>query len=275
MKRSIFSLLLVIALLIFPGTGIRPATATVNSATSNCSSATVTGTSGPSTPVSVEVRLNVGPVFPVLGTLNFSSNGAGNYTGVVGIPTQPAGTSLRINVTDSTGFTQLFINCTPGATASASSPGAVLSYDPGDGRVNPKPGERIAVWCNTGGNTPNLLFYGVDPESKGFFLATINFADILKGTNGKARQLNARLKRLVNSGNGAEDPAVAAEIEELVRQIRYEAGLTTISRNLGRNGVLTVSVDAQNTFRVNLVGGPYGATGQGDWAKSFQCDFKR
>jgi hypothetical protein len=125
MKPSIFSLLLIIALLTLPGTGIRPAMATVNNVTSNCSSVTVTGTSAPSTPVFVEVRLNVNP-FPVLGTQNLDSNGAGNYTSVVGIPTQTVGTSLRINVTDSTGFSQRFVNCTPGVRLLH--PAQALSY---------------------------------------------------------------------------------------------------------------------------------------------------
>jgi hypothetical protein len=277
MKRHIFSLLLILSLLALPGTGAQPAAAVVNNATSNCSSVTVTGSAGPSTAVYVEVREDVPPTYTILGSQLLNADGAGNYSSVVGIPTQPAGTVLRINVTDSTGFYQLFPSCTPGAAApgAAVSEGAVLSFDPGDGRVDPRPGDRLAIWCNLGGDTPYLLVYGVAPDSKGFFLARINFADILKGTNGRLSQLNARLKQLVQSGKADKDPAVAAEIEELTRQIGYQSGVTVLSRNLGHNGVLSVSGDAQNTFWVNLVGGPYGASGQGDWAKSFKCDFKR
>jgi hypothetical protein len=276
MKRYIFPLL-VVSLFFLPGIGTQPAAAVVNSATSNCSSVTVTGTAGASTAVYVEVREDVPPTYTILGSQLLNADSAGNYTSVVGIPTQPAGTVLRINVTDSTGFYQLFPSCTPGAAAPAAavSQGAVLSFDPGDGRIDPRPGDRLAIWCNLGGDTPNLLVYGVAPDSKGFFLTRINFVDIIKGTNAKLSQLNARLKQLVQSGKADKDPAVAAEIEELTRQIGYESGVTVLSRNLGRNGILSASVNAQNTFWVNLVGGLYGASGQGDWAKSFKCDFKR
>lgn len=143
-------------------------------------------------------------------------------------------------------------------------------FDPADGRIDGRPGDRLAIWCNTSGNTPNLLIYGVTSDSKGIFLSTVNFADLLKAGNPRYAELKAKLAKLIQSGN--PDPV---ELDNLLAEARREAKLNVLFKKLGGNGTLIIIVDDQNSFTVSWTGGPYGANGQGAWAKSFKCDFKR
>ncbi len=53
------------------------------------------------------------------------------------------------------------------------------------------------------------------------------------------------------------------------------AGPKGLVKNLGANGVVTARVDLRNNFNVTWSGGPYGATGQGDFAKAFFCNINQ
>lgn len=107
-------------------------------------------------------------------------------------------------------------------------------FDPGDSRVEPKPGDRLAVWCNVNANPPNVVVYGVagdQPDwNKGFWLATFVNADLLK------------------------------------------AGPSGITKN-AVEGIVSMMQDGKGHFYVAWNGGKYGATGQGIWSKSFTCNF--
>ena len=107
----------------------------------------------------------------------------------------------------------------------------ITFFNPHDGRVNPLPGDRIAVWCNLGATPPNIDVWGIGSDSVGFRLATFNFSDVAKA-----------------AGKG-------------------------LARNLGFNGGVNINMWAANSFYVAWRGGPYHATGQGDFAKNFTCSF--
>jgi hypothetical protein len=111
--------------------------------------------------------------------------------------------------------------------------GEVLFFNPNDGRVDPQPGDRLAVWCNLKPETSTLDIWGVANDSTGFRLATLKFSDILA------------------------------------------AGKAGLTKNLGKNGTLSISVDEQNNFWASWQGGPFGATGLRPWAKGFKCNFSR
>src|SRR5205823_1324803 len=116
-------------------------------------------------------------------------------------------------------------NCTLGVTF----------FNPGDGRVDPRPGDRIAVWCNTRETPPNIVIYGVGDStngSHGFFLGRFTFVELLA------------------------------------------AGKKGITRSAGRgNGLISAVADAQGNFYVAWNGGLFKATGVGDFAKTFSCNF--
>jgi hypothetical protein len=150
-----------------------------------------------------------------------------------------------------------------------------LSFNPGDGRVDPQAGDRLVIWCNTSGSTPNLLIYGVGSDSKGIFLATVNFADLLKAGNSRLAQLDKQYKALLNGQTPANGKPLALELKRLEAEIEREAQLSVLTVNLRSNGALTVIVDEQNNFVISWTSGPFNANGQGVWAKSFKCDFKR
>jgi hypothetical protein len=269
MKRRLLLLLIAVALIFSFGATTKPANATVGSITSNCSSITVTGTSGfPLTNVSVFV-IDPGTL-TVIGGGFASADMVGNYTVNVAIPAQPEGKVLRVDVFDPFLNVGNMITCTNSRAGSA-----VTFFTPGDGRVDPKPGDRLAVWCSTSADPASLSFYGVASDSKGFFLAAVKFADILKAGNPRLKALNAQLRKLLNARGSSDDTTLGTEINKLLKEIERESQFVSLTRNLGKNGTLIISVDVQNNFWVSWTGGPYNADGQGAWAKSFKCDFKR
>lgn len=112
----------------------------------------------------------------------------------------------------------------------------ITSFNPADGRVDPRPGDRVAVWCNTSATPPNVVVYGVGDSatngSHGFLLGQFSESDLLK------------------------------------------ADSTGITLNAGAgNGTISVQTDGQGHFYVAWNGGKFHATGQGDFAKSFSCAF--
>jgi hypothetical protein len=68
---------------------------------------------------------------------------------------------------------------------------AVTWFDPGDDRVDPRPGDRLAAYCNTTANPLSINVYGVEDDGKGVFLTTFNNVDLLKaGPKGIIKSVN-------------------------------------------------------------------------------------
>ena len=61
-------------------------------------------------------------------------------------------------------------------TAPAAPPGAIEFFNPGDCRVDPRPGDRLAICCEAN----RIVVYGVANNSRGFLLNTFNFEDLAK-----------------------------------------------------------------------------------------------
>ncbi len=102
-------------------------------------------------------------------------------------------------------------------------------FNPGDGRVNGQPGDRLVVDCDE----DRIIVYGVNDESLGFLLAAFSNEEVLA------------------------------------------AGPAGIYVDLGEEGVLSISGDGVGNFWAAWNGGKFNATGQGDWAKGFHCDFSQ
>lgn len=61
--------------------------------------------------------------------------------------------------------------------------GSGIFWNPGDSRVNPQPGDRIAVYCNL--SAPQTVgVYGIDSKGKGIFLANVSLSDITNAGEG-------------------------------------------------------------------------------------------
>jgi hypothetical protein len=119
-----------------------------------------------------------------------------------------------------------------GGTIIANPGGA--SFSSGDNRVDPRPGDRLAVYCNLTDTPPNIVVYGIADNlpdyEKGFFLAQFNVADLLK------------------------------------------AGKTGLTENAGASaGSVSMADDGSGNFYVAWNGGQFHATGQHDFSKSFTC----
>jgi len=108
-------------------------------------------------------------------------------------------------------------------------------FDPGDSRVSALPGDRIAFYCNAGTSGP--------------MANTIDMWSISPTGNGQ-RLTTFKYKDVV------------------------AAGAKGLSRDLGVNGTVFIIVDPSGKyFYSGWLGGPYQATGLGDFAKSFVCSF--
>jgi hypothetical protein len=58
-----------------------------------------------------------------------------------------------------------------------------IFWNPGDGRVDPQPGDRIAVYCNL--SAPQTVgVYGIDSKGNGVFLANVSLSDITNAGEG-------------------------------------------------------------------------------------------
>lgn len=104
-------------------------------------------------------------------------------------------------------------------------------FNPDDCRMNPRAGDRIAVYCDWYFREISVM--GITDRGQGFVLTVFDY-------------------------------------DELV-----QAGRNGLVKNLGANGVVSAQVDARNNFNVAWSGGPYGATGQGDFAKAFFCNINQ
>jgi hypothetical protein len=78
-----------------------------------------------------------------------------------------------LNIVNGTGGTLFYtINDLNGTCASF--------FNPGDGRVDPLPGDLVAVYCNTAATPPTLDVWGVTNDSLGHRLFKFTYADLLK-----------------------------------------------------------------------------------------------
>jgi hypothetical protein len=282
MKRRAVAVVLIFALMLIVSFTLdtRPSSAATGTVTSiTCNSVTVTGVfTGPPTPpfvgnVTVAVYL-AGPggsFGPFLGQriITPAIQGA-PYTANVTLNGGTPGAAIIIEVFESFSTpNSILINGQSLPVDCAADSGAVF-FEPGDGRVDPQPGDRLAIWCNTTANPPALDIWSVGNDSRGSRLTTIIFADLLKTGNSMYAELKAKLAAMLRQPSPNQ-----AELDKLYDEFRQAAGQVTLVRNLGSNGVLSITVDAQNRFVVAWTGGPYGANGQGSFLKIFKCEFKR
>ncbi len=95
---------------------------------------------------------------------------SGTFTVSGSFAPQPAGTVLTLNVSN-------------GQTASGPCTSTATWFNPGDGRVDAKPGDRIALYCDQ--TSRALIVYGVRNDSTGFYQGRFAYKDLLAaGKNG-------------------------------------------------------------------------------------------
>ncbi|MCC7447453.1 MAG: hypothetical protein IT324_08565 [Anaerolineae bacterium] len=108
-------------------------------------------------------------------------------------------------------------------------------FNPGDSRISGAAGDRVAVYCNT--------------NTTGNFAGTIDVWGM--------------------DGNGKGQRLTTFNYRDIVA-----AGSAGIMRSLGGMGNVFIVVDASGKyFYTGWIGGPYNATGIGDFTKSFVCSF--
>lgn len=118
-------------------------------------------------PELIEVRDNGGNTLGSALVATLPGGGA-TYTVTIPVsPAQPEGTVLRV--------VQVSSNA---VIASGPCSGALVPsfFNPGDGRVDPRPGDRLAIYCNQ--PTGFVDVWGVDDRSKGFPLAAFSVDDL-------------------------------------------------------------------------------------------------
>ncbi len=98
-------------------------------------------------------------------------------------------------------------------------------YNPGDGRVDPRPGDRLAVYCNTGANPPTVDVWGVLNDSSGRRLFTFTFASLVaagdKGITRKVEPLGTIFLRVDANNNFLASwtggPAAATGVKDFAK----------------------------------------------------------
>jgi len=113
--------------------------------------------------------------------------------------------------------------------------GGTTWFNPGDARVSPTAGDRVAVYCNTnttGARANTIGILGIDDNGKGIPLALVNYSDLVKA--------------------GGKGIIVSAE----------------------PNGSIVIWMTSPNNFLVKWWGGQWDASGSGDFRKRFSCTFK-
>jgi hypothetical protein len=103
---------------------------------------------------------------------NLSVQGPGTFTADIGYPLQPNGTAITITFG---GGILLPI--------SGSCSGNPSFFNGGDNRVDGKPGDRVAIYCNPTGSHPYIDVWGILDDSTGKRLGWFDYAT-LKAHNG-------------------------------------------------------------------------------------------
>jgi len=141
-------------------------TGQIDSTTFYCNHINVTYTSISTTSVDATVSANG----TVIASINNISVQSGTFTVSGSYPDQKAGTVLTLNVSN-------------GMSASGACTPNVSWFNPGDARVDPKAGDRLAVYCD--GTTNSVIVYGIKDDSTGFYQGKFSFKDLLAaGKNG-------------------------------------------------------------------------------------------
>lgn len=119
-------------------------------------------------------------------------------------------------------------------------------FSPGDGRVNPLAGDRVAVYCNPG----SLDVWGIDTSNNGVRLTTFTLAELLSKipTTHTSAQGNVTLYM--------DSPA------------QTHIGFVTSS-----DTAPSLIVDQGTQYRAVWTGGNYGADGIGPFFKTFSCTY--
>ncbi|MCC7447744.1 MAG: hypothetical protein IT324_10020 [Anaerolineae bacterium] len=245
MKRSLF-LLSIVVLASFTLV-LQPTQRTLAAVPGNCGtpvagSSVGTGLGAPST-------FNV----PVLaGDLIYAVVTSTNGAPVQIETTPPGGSTVIAGATPS--FVELGVTATSSGTATVfvadsgpaggtriatvyvcppSNSNRVTWFNPGDNRVNGWAGDRIAVYCNTAPKAPDVP--------------------------------NVDVWGMDNSGKGTR-------LARVIYTDLVAAGTNGLALNLGANGTIFIGVAANGTtLWAAWQGGPYNATGKGDFAKVVSC----
>jgi hypothetical protein len=124
------------------------------------------------------------------------------YTGAASGNITVTGT---LNIVNGTGGT-LFYTITDLNGDCGAAPAAF--FNPGDGRVDPLPGDLVAVYCNTTAKPPTLDVWGVTNDSVGHRLYKFAYADLLKaGKSGLLKKIEP-MGSIFASTNGSGDFSV-------------------------------------------------------------------
>ncbi len=119
-------------------------------------------------------------------------------------------------------------------------------FTPGDSRINPLTGDRLAVYCNA--TTVDVL--GLDGNNNGFFLTTFSLAD-----------LTAKVAISHTSANGT------VTIHRDASPVSHYGFASTVDTEP------SLIIDTGTQYHINWTGGPFGANGSLPFTKSFSCTY--
>jgi hypothetical protein len=117
-------------------------------------------------------------------------------------------------------------------------------FEPGDGRISPLTGDRVAVYCKDSG----VDVWGVDSSNNGVYLTSFS-----------AQELKSQATVTHNSPQGA----VTLRFNSAA-QTHYGYDTTT---------ALSLIVDKGAQYSIAWAGGSYAASGAGAFVKGFSCTY--
>jgi hypothetical protein len=118
-------------------------------------------------------------------------------------------------------------------------------FNPGDGRIDPMTGDRLAVYCNDN----DVVVWGLDAESVGFYMTTFTMDELLSKTPVTHTTLQGKVTLNMDS------PAV--------QHWGY---------NLPSDTTLSLITDTGTQYHITWIGS-YGADGSTPFVKTFSCTY--
>ncbi len=139
----------------------------------------------------------------------------------------------------------LFIGLAGVAAVPAKADGGA-PFNPGDGRINPLTGDRLAVYCNT----MDVSVWGLDSENEGFGLTDFTLTDLQ-----------------------SKKPVVHSTSEGKVTLTMDAAAVQHWGFMLPSDTTLSLITDTGTQYHITWIGGSFGADGSTSFVKTFSCTY--
>jgi hypothetical protein len=119
-------------------------------------------------------------------------------------------------------------------------------FNPGDGRIDPLTGDRLAVYCNVS----SVSVWGLDAENQGFGLTSFSLDEL---------QSNKAVTHVTSEGK------VTLKMDS--------AAVQHWGYNLDTDTTLSLITDTGAQYHITWIGGQFGADGSAPYVKTFSCTY--